>query len=58
MSDIAETAILKRANEFCEQDGLVWEFIFKPEPNKPQRLASEWQRQQYLQRARAELCLG
>ena len=50
-SDEAE----KVARELCERDGFVWELTYKPEPNKPQRLVSDEQRLEYMQRARAEL---
>ena len=50
-SDEAE----KLARELCEHDGFVWELTYKPEPNKPQRLVSDEQRLEYMQRARAEL---
>ena len=45
----------KLARELCERDGFVWEPTYKPEPNKPQRLVSDEQRLEYMQRARAEL---
>jgi hypothetical protein len=55
MPDIDEASVLKRAKELCEQDGYVWELTFKTEPNRPQRLASDKLRQEYLLRARAQL---
>jgi hypothetical protein len=53
---VDEAAIQKRANKLCEQDGFVWELTYKPEPNRPQRPLNERQQQEYLARARAELC--
>jgi hypothetical protein len=55
MPEVDKTAILKRANELCEQDGFVWELTYKPEPNLPRRPLNERQRQEYLARAEAEV---
>jgi hypothetical protein len=52
---VNEATILERAKKLCEQDGFVWEWTFKPEPNGPQRRLSERQQEEYLARARAEL---
>ena len=49
-----EATILERAKKLCERDGFVWELMYKPEPNRPQRPLNERQQEEYLARARAE----
>jgi hypothetical protein len=56
MSEVNEATIAEHARELCERDGFVWEFTYKPEPNRPQRPLTEQQKQEYLARARTELC--
>jgi hypothetical protein len=58
---IDEAAVLKRAKELCEQDGYAWDLDYAPPtavPVIPRVTLSEEARQQYLQRARAELGAG
>ena len=55
-----EGAVLKRAKAAAEQDGFTWEFNFgdpgaRGVPLKGQHFLSEERRQQYLERARADL---
>jgi hypothetical protein len=59
MADVTEAEIEKRAKELATQDGYSWELEFRPvQPGamvEPQRYLSDERRQQYLDRARAEL---
>jgi hypothetical protein len=60
MAEPNEAAVLKRAKAAAEQGGFTWEFNFddpgtRGTPLKGQRFLSEERRQEYLERARAEL---
>jgi hypothetical protein len=60
MAEPNEVAVLKRAKAAAEQDGLTWEFNFGSPgasgiPRRGQHFLSENRRQEYLERARAEL---
>jgi hypothetical protein len=51
-----EGAVLKRAKAAAEQDGLTWEYRgARGIPLRGQHFLSENRRQEYLERARAEL---
>ena len=55
---IDEAAVLKRARELCERDGFAWDLEYPPpgaDPIIPGVTLGEEARQQYLERARAEL---
>ena len=58
-----QAAVLKRAKACAEQDGFTWEFNFTSSsevraPLRGQHFLSEDRRQEYLERARAELGKG
>jgi len=60
MAEISEDVVQKRAKEYAERDGFAWELEYRgPKPYEPIQLRgkflSDEQRQQYLDRARAEL---
>jgi hypothetical protein len=60
MAEPDEVEVLKRAKAQAAQDGFTWEFNFgSPStlraPLKGQHFLSEDRRQEYLERARAEL---
>jgi hypothetical protein len=63
MAEPNEAAVLKRAKACAEQDGFTWEFYFSSlrkvrAPLRGQHFLSEDRRQEYLERARAELRKG
>jgi hypothetical protein len=47
---INEAAVLERARDLCKQDGFAWDL-----ESSPGIVLSDEARQQYLERARAEL---
>jgi hypothetical protein len=60
MAEPNEAATLKRAKARAEQNGFTWEFDFTSSsalrtPLRGQHFLSEDRRQEYLERARAEL---
>ena len=61
MAEPNEAAVLKLAKAAAERDGFTWEFNFGSPgavgiPLRGQHFLSEERRQEYLARARAELC--
>ena len=60
MAEPNEAVVLKRAKAAAEQDGFTWEFNFgslrkERAPLRGQHFLSVDRRQEYLERARAEL---
>jgi hypothetical protein len=60
MAKLDEAAVLKRGKELAAQDGFTWELDFtvpsaQRTPLRGQHFLSEDRRQEYLERARAEL---